>query len=122
MEEPAPPSLKGVVDTVNSFTWFTMDALWIVGLEWPAYVTAGLTVFTGVWLLALAWRQGWGALFADLGLNCWIWMNTVWLVSDMNGRETPRAFAVSVAILGAAFIAAAAWHSEDLRRLRIYRR
>lgn len=120
--ESTPPSLRHVVDPVNSVAWFTMDALWVVGLEWPAYVAAALTVVTGVWLMALGWREGWGSLLADLGLSCWIVMNTVWLVYDMNDLQTPRAFAVSVAILGAVFIVTAAWHSEDVRRLRIYRR
>ena len=118
MEAPA-PFAKRVVDPLNSFAWFTMDALWMCRLEWPAYVFTGLTVVTGVWLLALGWRQGRGVLLADLGLNCWIAMNTVWLVSDLNGRPTPAAFAVPLALLGAAFLAAAAWYSQDFSRLRI---
>ena len=117
-----PPSSKRVVDAVNSAAWFTMDAFWIFRLQWPAYIAAGLTVATGVLLLALAWRQDRGDLFADLGLNCWIAMNTVWLVSDLTGHETPLGLAGAIAALGAAFIAAAAWHSQDLRRLRIFRR
>lgn len=117
--ESTPPFLKRVVDPLNSFAWFTMDALWMCRLEWPAYVFAALTVVTGIWLLALGWREGRGVLFADLGLNCWIAMNTVWLVADLNGHPTPLLFAGTVAILGAVFIAAAAWHSQDFRRLRI---
>jgi hypothetical protein len=73
-------------------------------------------------LLILGRREGRGAVFADLGLNCWIVMNTVWLVHDLNGRETPRAFAAVVGLLGAVLIIAAARHSQDLRRLRIFRR
>ena len=49
-------------------------------------------------------------------------MNTIWLVSDLNGRPTPLAIAVPVAFLGAALLAAAAWHSQDFRRLRIHGR
>ena len=118
-EETAPSFAKRVVDPLNSVAWFTMDALWMCRLAWPAYAFAGLTVVTGVWLLVLGWRQRRGVLLADLGLNCWIAMNTVWLVSDLNGRPTPLAFAVPLAVLGAAFLAAAAWYSQDFRRLRI---
>ena len=110
---------KRVVDPLNSVAWFTMDALWMCKLAWPAYAFAALTVVTGVWMLALGWREGRGVLLADLGLNCWIAMNAVWLVSDLNGRPTPLAFAAPLALLGAAFLAAAFWHSQDFRRLRI---
>ncbi len=117
--QPTPPSSKRVVDAVNSAAWFAMDAFWIFRLQWPAYIAAGLTVATGVLLLALAWRQDRGDLFADLGLNCWIAMNAVWLVSDLNGFPTPLAVAVPLALLGAVFLAAAAWYSQDFSRLRI---
>ncbi len=120
--EPTPLFSKRVIDPLNSAAWFTMDALWIARLEWPAYGAAGLTVVTGVLLLILGWREGRSELFADLGLNCWIAMNTIWLVSDLTGHETPLALVGAVAFFGAAFIIAAAWHSQDLRRLRILRR
>jgi hypothetical protein len=120
--EPTPAFSKPIIDPVNTAAWFTMDALWLARLEWPAYAAAGLTVATGVLLLILGRREGRGVLYADLGLNCWIVMNTVWLVHDLNGRETPRAFAAVMAVLGAALIIAAARHSQDFRRLRIFRR
>ena len=110
---------KRVVDPVNSVTWFLMDALWMCKLAWPAYAFAALTVVTGLWLLALGWRQKRGLLFADLGLNCWIAMNAVWMVADLNERPTPLGVAVPLAAVGAVFLAAAAWYSQDIRRLRI---
>jgi hypothetical protein len=117
--EPTPPLSKRLVDPLNSVAWFAMDSLWMFGLEWPAYAFGVVTVVSGVWLLILGWREGRGVLYADLGLNCWIVMNTVWLVSDMNGYETPLAVAGPVAVLGAAFLAAALWHGQDFKRLRI---
>ena len=120
--EPTPVLSKPVIDPLNTAAWFVMDAFWLARLEWPAYVAAGLTVATGVLLLVLGRREGRGALYADLGLNCWIVMNTVWLVHDLNGLETPRAFAAVVGTLGAGLIVAAARHSRDLRRVRIFRR
>lgn len=118
-EEPAPSFAKRVVDPVNSITWFTMDALWMCKLAWPAYVFAGFTVATGTWLLVLGWRQKRGLLLADFGLNCWIAMNTVWMVTDLNGQPTPFGLTVPLAIVGALFLAIAAWYSQDIRRLRI---
>ncbi len=117
--EPTRTFSKRVVDPLNSVAWFAMDAFWMCRLEWPAYVFAGLAVVTGVWLLALGWRGGRGRLYADLGLNCWIAMNTVWLVSDLNGHPTPLALAGPLAILGAVFLTAAVWRSQDVSRLRV---
>lgn len=120
--EPAPSLSKRVVDPLNSFAWFTMDALWMCKLEWPAYAFTAITVVTGLWLLILGWRSRRGVLLADLGLNCWIAMNAIWLVSDLNDRPTPLEIALPVAFLGAAFLAAAVWRSQDIRRLRIHGR
>ncbi|HYH68549.1 MAG TPA: hypothetical protein VD866_27905 [Urbifossiella sp.] len=121
-EQPARSFAKRVVDPVNSFTWFAMDALWMCKLAWPAYAFVAVTVVTGLWLLVLGWRQGRGLLFADLGLNCWIVMNAVWLVADLNGQPTPLAVAVPLAAAGAACLALAAWYAQDFRRVRIYGR
>lgn len=120
--EPAPSFATRVVDPLNSVAWFAMDAFWMCKLAWAAYAFAGLTVVTGVWLLALGWRRRRGVLFADLGLNCWIAMNTVWLVADLNDRPTPLAVAVPLAVLGGVFLALAAWYAQDFRRLRIHGR
>ena len=120
--ERTPLFSKPVVDPVNTVAWFAMDALWLSRLEWPAYAAAGLTVVTGALLLVLSRREGRGAVYADLGLNCWIVMNAVWLVHDLNGRETPRAVAAVAATLGAVFIVAAARHSQDVRRFRVLKR
>jgi hypothetical protein len=120
--EHTPVFSKPVIDPVNTLAWFVMDACWLAKLTWPAYLAAGLTVVTGLVLLVLGRREGRGELYADLGLNCWIVMNTVWLAHDLNGRETPRAFAAVMAALGVGFIVAAARHSRDLRRLRIFPR
>jgi hypothetical protein len=118
-EEATSSLAKRVVDPLNSVTWFTMDALWMCKLAWPAYAFAGLTVTTGVWLLVLGWRQKRGLLLADLGLICWIAMNTVWMVTDLSGRPTPFGVTVPLAVVGAAFIAVATWNGQDVRRLRI---
>jgi hypothetical protein len=119
---PTPMFSKAVIDPVNTATWFLMDAMWLSKFDIAAYIASACTVVTGVLLFILGRREGRGAMYADLGLNCWIVMNTVWLVHDLNGKETPRAFAAIVGLLGAFFILAAARHSQDLRRMRIFQR
>jgi len=117
--EPTPVFSKAVIDPLNTALWFIMDALWLGRLEWLTYIATGLTVVTGVLLVILGRREGRGTLYADLGVNCWIVMNAVWLVHDLNWYDTPRAFAAIMGGLGVVFILAAARHSQDLRRLRI---
>jgi hypothetical protein len=87
-QKPTSMFSKPVVDPANTAAWFTMDALWLAKFEWPAYAAAAVTVLTGILLLILGRREGRGAVYADLGLNCWIVMNTVWLIHDLNGRDT----------------------------------
>ncbi len=44
---------RRVVDPANSVAWFSMDALWLLQLAWPAYVATGLTLVTGAALVFL---------------------------------------------------------------------
>lgn len=113
---------KPVIDPINTAAWLAMDAFWLSRFAWPAYAAAALAVVTGILLPVLGRREGRGAFYADLGLNCWILMNTIWLVHDLNGQETPRAVAAVAGTLGAVFFVAAARHSHDLRRVRIFTR
>jgi hypothetical protein len=118
----ARPAARHLIDPVNTLTWFAMDALWLCKLSWPAYIAAGVTVVTGVLLLVAGWRAGRGLVYENLGLNCWIVMNTAWMVHDLNGLETPWWVAAVFGGLGGVFVLLALRHSQHLRRLRIFRR
>jgi hypothetical protein len=127
MEEPAPPEpfSKRVVDPVNSVTWFLMDAFWMLDLAELAYGFTLLTLLTGLWLLVASWREKGGERLAGLGLSCWIVMNAVWLVYDLNdynGGKPPLPFAAPIAALGVLFLLAATWKSQDVRRARVLKR
>jgi hypothetical protein len=121
-----PPSAglfsRAVFDPANTLVWFAMDACWLAKMPAGAYVSAVLTVISGLVLLVFAVREDRGAVYADLGMNCWIVMNAVWMVYDLNGWETPLPFVAVVAVLGAAFMLLAARHSKDLRRVRVFTR
>ena len=103
MKRPAGFSRR-VVDPVNSVAWYAMDGLWLAQLAWPAYVAAGLTLATGGMLLLLNRGRG-RRLNDDLALNAWMWMNALWLISDLGARPTLRYAALAIGGLGAVLLA-----------------
>ena len=105
---------RRVVDPVNSVAWYAMDGLWLAQLAWPAYVATGLTLATGGMLLLLNRRRG-QRLNNDLALNAWMWMNALWVVSDLGGLPRLRYVAMAIGVLGAVLLANAVWPSKGYR-------
>lgn len=120
MKRPALLSRR-VVDPANSVAWFAMDWLWLADRAWPAYGAAALTLVTGAGLVALNRRAG-RRLNDDLALNAWMWMNALWLVSDLGEVPAARRAALAVGVLGAALLINAVRpsrrHRRTLRRFR----
>lgn len=105
---------RRVVDPVNSVAWYAMDGLWLAQLAWPAYVATGLTLATGGMLLLLDRRRG-QRLNDDLALNAWMWMNALWVISDLGGLPRLRYVAMAVGALGAVLLANAVRPSKSRR-------
>ena len=119
---------RRVVDPANSIAWFAMDALWLAQLAWPAYVATGLTLLTGATLLFLNRRRA-ERLDDDLALNAWMWMNGLWVISDLGQFPALRYAAMGVAALGGVLLANAIRPSKRsrgkirrLKKLRMARR
>ncbi len=91
---------RRVIDPLNSVAWFAMDALWLAQLAWPAYIASGLTLVTGATLLFLNRRRA-ERLDDDLALNAWMWMNALWVISDLGKLPSLQYAAMAVAALGA---------------------
>lgn len=105
---------RRVVDPANSVAWFGMDALWLAHLPWPAYVASGLTIATGALLLFLDRKRS-ERLDDDLALNAWMWMNALWVVSDLGKIPSLRYAAMGVATLGAVLLVRAILPSKHSR-------
>ena len=95
---------RRVVDPVNSVAWYAMDGLWLAQLAWPAYVATVLTLATGGMLVFLNRRRG-RRLNDDLALNAWMWMNALWVVSDLGGLPRLQYAAMAIGGLGAVLLA-----------------
>jgi hypothetical protein len=113
---------RRVVDPVNSVAWYAMDGLWLAHLVWPAYVATGLTLATGGTLLLLDRRRR-QRLKDDLALNAWMWMNALWVISDLGRLPPLRYAALAIGGLGAVLLANAvrpskAYPGAALRRFR----
>jgi hypothetical protein len=80
-----------------------------------------LTLVTGVMLLLLHGGRG-QRLKDDLALNSWMWMNALWLISDLGVRPSLRYAALAIGCAGAVLLANAVrpskGHRAALGRLR----
>lgn len=71
---------KDALDTTNSVAWFLMDAFWMLGLTGSGLVFLLPTVLSGLGLLYIERRPT--VFLINIAINCWIWMNTLWMLSD----------------------------------------
>lgn len=111
--ERALPIPKDTLDTVNSVAWFLMDAFWMLGAGKTALAFILPTLVTGLGLLYLERRRT--VFFINLAINCWIWMNTFWMLSDLFQSPQLLVAARGVFGLGLVFIACAVRSSDNLR-------
>lgn len=104
---------KEILDTVNSVSWFFADAFWMLD-----YLNIGVglmipTIVSGLCLLYVEKRHS--LLFINIAINCWIWMNTLWMASDMDLEGGYLLAAKVFFILGAICILLAALTSKNLK-------
>ncbi len=104
---------KDALDTVNSLTWFLMDAFWMLGATGVATFFILPTLFTGLCLLYIEKRRT--VLYINVAINCWIVMNTLWMISEI--AESPEMLTWSRAAFGTGilFILLAVRSSENLK-------
>lgn len=71
---------KDSLDTVNSVSWFAMDASWMLGGLGLSYFFILPTVFSGILLCYIEKRPS--VSFINGAILCWIFMNTLWMLSE----------------------------------------
>jgi len=104
---------KDALDTTNSVAWFFKDAFWMLGLAGTGVFFIFPTVLTGLGLLYIEKRP---AIFMiNLAINCWIWMNTMWMLSDAFKLPGLMVYAKAIFAAGVLFIMLALVQSGNIR-------
>ena len=125
-ERPFPIS-KDVLDTLNSVSWFLMDASWML----ENHAISGLmiipTIMTGLFLCYIEKRRN--ITFINLAILSWICMNVCWMGSEVLAMAHFLTVAKTLFVVGVGFIALAVATSDNLsdtfshfRRFRIIKR
>lgn len=112
-ERPFPLS-KDVLDTVNSLSWFLLDAFWMMEFISGSYAMVLPTVVTGLSLLYIEKRRN--VFFINLAVNAWILMNCLWMFADTLGMPQYLWGAKAAFVAGVGFVAVAVVTSQDIRQ------
>jgi hypothetical protein len=103
---------KDVLDTINSASWFLMDAMWMLQMERISVAMIIPTIATGVLLVYIEKRKT--LTLINLAILSWICMNVSWMFSEV--LEIPFYLTVAKSLfgLGLSFILAAVFVSGSV--------
>ncbi len=115
-ERPFPVS-KDALDTLNSMSWFMMDAFWMLEKTSLGKIFVLPTILSGLLLLYIEKRRT--VFWINLAINSWIWMNTFWMFEKLDWAR--GAFAFGLLCVGAALLEAKSLREtfSHFRRFRI---
>ena len=87
---------KDFLDTLNSLSWFFMDALWMLGQTNLAEIMIPVTILSAICLIYIEKKIS--LFFINLGILFWILMNVTWMISEARPNVltlvTPKTFFV----------------------------
>ncbi len=103
---------KEVLDTINSVSWFLLDASWMLEVKEISYLMIIPTIISALILCYIEKRTH--ILLINLAILAWILMNIAWMFSEM--YELPHYFMAAKAffILGLIFIIGAIVKSKNI--------
>jgi hypothetical protein len=115
-ERPFPVS-KDALDTLNSMSWFMMDAFWMLEKTSLGKIFVLPTILSGLLLLYIEKRRT--VFWINLAINSWIWMNTFWMFEKLDWAR--GAFVFGLLCVGAALLEAKSLREtfSHFRRFRI---
>lgn len=118
---------KDVLDTVNSVSWFLMDAFWMLQVKEASIALIFPTLLTGIFLVYIEKRTS--VTFINLAIMSWICMNVSWMFSESLQMPNLILLAKAFLALGLCFIGISVLVSKNIsdtfshfRRFRILKR
>ena len=103
---------KDVLDTMNSFSWFLMDAAWMLQAREISMAMIVPTVISGVLLCFIEKRKA--LMSINIAILCWICMNISWMFSDLFTQNHYLLIAKTFFGLGILFIVTAIVTSKNI--------
>lgn len=115
---------KTALDTINSVSWFAMDASWMLETPSVSFAMIVPTVLSAVFLCYIEKRAT--VTLINLAILSWICMNISWMFAEIIGDTHYLPMAKGFFALGVSFVLAAVMLSKNLtetfshfRRFRI---
>lgn len=115
---------KDVLDTINSFSWFFMDAAWMLQVREISIAMILPTMLSAVFLCYIEKRKISGLI--NFAILSWICMNVSWMFSELFQNSIHLILAKIFFCVGIIFIIWAIFSSKNLsetfshfRRFRI---
>ncbi len=124
-ERPFPLS-KDLLDTINSVSWFLMDASWMLDIRELSMTMLVPTVLSGIFLCYIEKRRS--VTFINVAILNWICMNITWMFSEIYENDGLLTISKTFLAIGVACIGLSIYFSENLpetfshfRRFRVKR-
>jgi|APEBP8051072266_1049373.scaffolds.fasta_scaffold02192_2 hypothetical protein len=102
-----------LIDIINSFAWLFMDASWLY--NYPSICGTSMIILLSSGSLLCVKSISSVELYSRLALYLWMWMNSLWMLSDIYGYANLELYAkimfpVSIVFLCISFFLPSAPH------------
>jgi uncharacterized membrane protein YczE len=103
---------KDILDTINSVSWFLMDASWMLQVEQISMFMIIPTILSGIFLCYIEKRKT--HTLINIAILNWICMNISWMFSEVLDKPEFLLMAKSFFIVGVIFIGLAIYFTENI--------
>jgi hypothetical protein len=105
-------STKHVLDTINSLSWFAMDASWMLGVPEVSLTMIVPTMLSGFLLCFMEKKRS--LTLINVAILSWICMNVSWMGAELLGQQAFLNLAKGFFGAGLVFIALAVRSSRNI--------
>ena len=102
---------KDIVETLNSLTWFAMDAAWMLEYKDASLILIIPTIMTGLILCFMEKKKS--LTLINISILCWICMNISWMLSELIPSRNLLGLAQGCMVVGISTMGIAIYLSND---------